>query len=592
MAALTHGPRLGNPSSSGFSAWVRCDGAATVALETKLPTATAWTVNHTTAIDTTKQNTAVLTATGLLSSTKYDYRIKVDGVVAATYYTITMPADTGGHFLVYHTGDFHDAHIPSPSNDDSLAAYMWIKDDWIANHAPNNTPAVILQLGDLYTFGSLNPAASTLTAEQAFTGVPVFDFNSLGVLGAVATLDEAGATHYLPLLFMWDDWDYAGNNSSSATGVYNDPSVVDAQAEAALIWDWTWRDHAQPAAPSFGYTYVIGGVPFIVSDSRSQKSGGLILSGTPVVWQDPAREANTCWGITQRDWLKSEVATYAGRGLVFFVSSTTFRDPRHPARSPFMTGGARDSLGVYHKAERNYVFKDAAGLGYGSKTGLIVLSGDDHYDVVWKDVLHTNDLSPGNTSQPVSPQYPGKELSLQYIEVKTRGDRRASTNAGGSPTLFNIGELFSYYTKALSAGEGNGCVVVWDLTSSNTGEQVSGRATFRVTNPGTNVDNYSVGDTLLDDDERPGDFYFENAYFEAYRADGAQQQLYPPDHAAAADGPLRERWDVDEVTGLLHPRSTITRDLEERLRYLPDIDDPGRDDYPLETPTEAPLDPL
>jgi hypothetical protein len=207
----------------------------------------------------------------------------------------------------------------------------------------------------------------------------------------------------------------------------------------------------------------------------------------------------------------------------------------------------------------------------------MVISGDDHRNTVWDTELH------GLFKRAEAPN-PGE--GLRFREWKTV--------SGPSNIVGSSGAIFGQPTDPGTYLDWNGpnfdCFCLWDITSNRSGQQVAARIRYYHISGTQNPPGVMAVPT--DSQGRFADWYYENGFFETYHTGGHQEQLYPPDHAAAVDGPLRERWEVDEITGLLHPRSTITRDLDDQLRYLPDADEPAREDFPADTRTERPVEPL
>ena len=112
----------------------------------------------------------------------------------------------------------------------------------------------------------------------------------------------------MPIIYMHDDWDWGGNNSSQDWGTWVDEGGT--LSERYDVWDALWRDLPQPAAPSYGYAVECGGAPFIVLDGRSQKIVGAALGGTGIdpEWDGPDTYGKGYWlGTTQMAWAKQQV---------------------------------------------------------------------------------------------------------------------------------------------------------------------------------------------------------------------------------------------------------------------------------------------
>lgn len=576
MALLTHGPRLGDPRSDGFKVWVRTDGAATAVLEVRLNGATAWTTADTQAIDTTKYNTAFLTVTGLTASTLYDYRVTVDGLAGTVYSTRTMPPNSGGNFIVYQTTDCHSAA-------ELVTIFNAISADY-ATYNAQGIPGMIIQYGDIFSIGTLNPFQTSETATTVATNY---------ITPGIATIDTAvGGWHTLPTSYMWDDWDFGSNNSNRFVNCYY-PSA-DPSAEATKIFDWFWMRAAdQEARPSCGYALEIGGVPFVIPDARSQKMpeiknpSGLFGSYTSYYHPlEPLDDTNTYLGATQRAWLISKLQHYSDRGLVVLVNTHTFKDNVVPYTSAVATGGRRDSTGIFYKVERNAILKAIAPFGYSWRNNLVVWSGDDHWNVVWKGQAGTA-IMPGTDS--VAYRYNGTDganyppafdntVNVPFLEFKVSGITVYATNAGNSPVVFGAEQnnTWAAYAQKASASlgvdSGVAAFVRWQINSTNGGTKAEARATYIVVAAGSNnVEQPAPGSTLTDDFGRSFDLYFDNGNWEYYDAtNGNQTQLYPPDTI----GPqIFQKAYLDDINGDLVREQYATRDQDFLLRDIRDIGD-------------------
>jgi len=549
MATLTTGPRLGSPASTGFKVWAKLDGAASVTLETKLPSATTWTLQDTQAVETAKKNTVVVEATGLEPATLYDYRIAVDAVVAATEQSMTMP--TTGRFVVYHFSDFHqsDASVP----------LAWALTDWETNYRDAGVPGVISLLGDF-------TALLESTTADAITRLETQLANLCGT-------GLAGSN--MPVMYQFDDWDWGGNNSSKDFLIAFE-SESDPEQEAIDMQDAYWRERPQPAAPSYGHHYEIASVPFIYSDSRSQR----VPQTTSYPPFDNVLGNNgvgDCYGATQAAWLKTTLRAYGRRALVVFFSGDTWRDSVGTIGADGgPTGIHRDSVGVFYIKSRNAVIQEGMmNYGYESLNNLLVVSSDDHNNIMWD--------GPAGGEKAYTDYVPKPPFWLPFREVKVNSSKIAAL----VPPRTTFGDSLRYFQDEAAHDEGS-CIRM-DITSSVGGERVTMRMTWFDCDDGT-ILTWDSGDNA---DGSDGDFTFINGRWLKYESGVSDTQNYPPMNSPEPE-PLYGKAYVDDVLGTLHTREMVARDDFNRLRRIDDFDERDRDDLKIEIRrrTEKPLEPV
>lgn len=530
MATLTTGPRLGAPASTGFKLWARFSGAATIALETKLTTETTWTSQDSQAVETTKQNTVVLEATGLLPKTSYDYRILIDSVEAFTEETMTMPTD--GRFILYQLSDIHRQAA-------SANTTAWALSDWETNYKPLGIPAVFASTGDFIVLGVVSAVEA-----GALWATELAKHCGLGLLFS-----------RVPVLYQFDDWDWAGNNSSNTAQSF---SGEDNPLQAAYdVQDAFWRDRPQPASPSYAYSLEICGIPLIFGDSRSQR--------VPQTTRDPTEDnvlgdngVGDPYGPAQTAWLKTTFQTYGRRALVLYFHGDTYMDQI----TELIIGGParRDSVGIFYQKKRNEIIDEGmVGYGYETLNNLFVISGDDHRNVIFEGL--NGEPTAFDTSRPAPP------YRFPFKEIKTRGSTTIQP-PGGSKFIFGSGRIFeqSIFTSPAA-------VLRMDITAGQGGT----RATMRLTWTDVDTDLTVISELA---DAAPGDFYFNNGSFAAYQSSGIQQsgtQFFPPENSNE-EKPTFSKAYIDDVNGTVHPREDIARDDYNRLRRLDDLDAIDRDE--------------
>lgn len=535
MAALTHGPRLGQPRADGFTCWSRFDAPATIKLEVRVAGTAAWAVADTQPTDAAYDETVILTAAGLDAGTKYEYRVLADDAEVASNSTWTMPAK--GRFVCYQVSDGHD---------DNVDGYAAILADYEANYEPSGVPAFIVQIGDLYSL--IPPSGPTGEDAAASKGYP-----------QIAAIAPTVAR--LPVLFMFDDWDWGGNNSN-ATRLQ---AFAGVWAEAEQLWNILWRDHARPAPPSFAYTHVVADVPFIVTDQRSQKTfvDPLAMLVHPRGDENPREAGYLLHGDVQGPWLIEQLIEYRRRALVFYISGGTFRGTNTPIATPTgpFTGAEREGAGLFYTGELAHIFREGcARWGYAERRNLVVLSGDDHFHVVWN----------GDVQEPVrvddtTGDRPRAGIRAPFYEFKS----------SLHPNVTPGGALYGPEWELWRRSTGISTFVRWDITSEHAGERVTARATF------IDVDTSTAA---VGDDGTDADFLFDNGRLVAYSAAEAGEQAYPPENSPEP-GPVFGQAFVDDILGTVHTYEDVARDREGRLRRVDDLDEPGRDrlveDWPI-----------
>lgn len=511
MATLLHGPRLGAPSSSGFKVWLRFDGAATCVLETRAPGGD-WLVQDTQAVDTGLDNTVVMSAAGLNGATLYDYRVTANSVVVASSSTMTMPE--ASRFVLYFVSDGHGQN---------QTAYDAVRSDWETTYEPLGIPAFILQGGDLVD-------------QIGFTAATKREWLDTGILPEIAELCGAGrATERLPLVYMWDDWDFAGNNSSRNSQLYF-TSEADTYIAAQEVWDILWRDHSQPDPPSRSYVLEVAGVPLVVVDNRSQRThrvgtAGVALTG---LRGDESLQDNISFvGLAHRAWLISTLRQYADRGLAFLSTGTTLID----GASTIHGAAARDSIGLSFRAERNYLLQQgwpATRSGY-----LLVLSGDDHANRVYRRGLGAPAITDGITTVPVPRD--GYPVGFDVWELKV--DSSDNLAVFGTTTTFGYGDMF----------EGGAEVPVFlrfDITPSLGGKYVEADIAYVDATTGL-----TVASTLGPSAGKVGHFFYRSGTIQY--TDGSVQK-YPVENSPAA-APVFGLAYLDDIAGTLHTEDDAFR---------------------------------
>lgn len=539
--ALTFGPRLGRPSSTGFSVWVKADGASTIKVETRKTGTTAWTLKATQATGT--WNSAALFVTGLDANTKYDYRVLQNDVQVATNTTWTMPAS--GRFFMYHVSDSHNVTDTLFDN---------IRVHFETHVEPLGIPAFILHTGDLVGAAG-GPHASATAMADAF----------------VAQYDDPfhrffQTTARLPFVYMFHDWDWAGNNSTYdwVTACTTRQVAVDHQA---IHWQdrgpCTFLGRTINGLPYDNYTFgfEVAGVPFLVIDERSEKKQG--ASDELPIWQ--GTEPRTLWQDDLRAWMRNWLVTNADRALVMVAFGSTFRCPVVNVTST--TGGqagaaARDGASIFHQQDLWDVFRACGESGLYSHTRkLVLLTGDDHSTWVHDGVITMPRRANDSTNVFPHPPPPGPVVPFREFKSNARSGEEALGFA-----IYGRGNVYDTQLADPSANS----FMVWDIDATAGGRYVTARA----------IITESVDATpLVDEFGRTGDWWFDNGTWLTYDADSAVvDQVYPGDGGYVSP-PLFDTWSLDVVEGTMHPDRSMGREpWERRLRARANFDTPSLDE--------------
>jgi hypothetical protein len=554
-ATLELGPRLGvdmASPSTGFKVWAKSFPGGTFTLETKLPSEVVWTTRDTVGTDANQYNTVVLSASGLSPGTKYDYRLLLGGVVVHVAYVYTFALD--GRLIMYQISDSHE-FTTQPS-------YDRIRLDWETNYEPLGIPCVIVQLGDLIS-------QEEATKDDAVVGA---DAELIQLAG------PGKATEIMPMLYMWDDWDFAGNNSAR-NHIRKYLSEPDPYAAAMEMWDVYWRDHdTSGAAPSRGWSCVLHGIPIICTDSRSQRIPQTSFTPKPdgVYGNEKLTDTITTLGLAQRAWVIDRLAENSQKGLVVFVSTGTFRSPiSSTPGNP--VGVARDSWGIYFQSERNHILTEGwIKYGAGLKNTLVVLSGDDHWNVMWKGIAGAPVKMDGTEDA-----IPGAPIACSFREFKCK-------SGDAIQALFD-----QFYGSGLFSDEDSNAVIRWDLRPSRNGTDVKARVSWVRVDDGLILNDTKAGTG------DPGDFWYSNGTWTQYTASGqadrtgSEEQVWPPDNGKHS-GVTFTRSYTDDISGLMYSENELTYDDDDRLRAKTDIGKTDRDTLmeSFEIPEEPDEEPL
>lgn len=315
-ARLELGPVLGHGSDGGARIWIKASKAATSTviigerqdlrdgLRMSGPDLTAET-----------DFMAIVEVPGLRPATRYFYKIVIDdrpGSAAASSFITPPLDDTAGRLRFAVT-----SCVGLP--DDAAPAWAELA------KVPID---LLLQLGDNVYAGSTDPDVQR-RIYYAHRRIPAH--------GAVAART--------PSLAIWDDWDFAGDNSDGAVA----GKELSLQTFKQL---WPNPGFGQPSDPGVYFKFSWGDVDFFLLDGRYHRSPN----------DAPDDDQKTMLGAAQLAWLKRELA--ASEATFKFLASG----------SEWQSRGREDSWRSFLR-ERNELFRFIEDHGI---TGVVLLSGDRH----------------------------------------------------------------------------------------------------------------------------------------------------------------------------------------------------------------------
>ena len=580
MATILVGPRLGPPSDSGFSVWLRLDSSIeTITLEAReYASGDAWSLASAAKPVSSKRDTIVLSASSLSAGVRYEYRISDESAVLHSSSTWTMPGNSSRvRFYVYWVSDTHE---------DNDSAYTQILDDFETNVEPLGIPAFILQGGDLVVPG--NKATIELWGDEV-------------ELELAKIAGSGKATERLPYLYNTDDHDSYGNNCSVEFSIAFGSEPGGHIAAGLEAYDWYWRD--QPTLPigtaNQGFYTEVCGIPFIGADCRTFRSPqyGTTPDEPPFITDgnedyDPAAPTRTFLGVAQRDWLIDKFLDLKGRReLIFFHTSECWlskinKQARVPGVAP-PSPGARDSVGIFWEPERNYFLRRLA-PSYATSGEILWIHGDDHRNAVWK--TRYNESTTWSTYLPGA--VPGVGIGWHGYTFITRAGSN-DTGVGGSSSLFGEGDILDMRTAFL------GALVKMQVDVGPQGVAPELRMTYReiafnssilgdvyVGSRGGNVGR--EGDFLW----RAGRLYWADDSTDVLTGAPYRAQSFPPENGQY--GVSFKRTFIEQVGGL--PDRDVMRDSKGRLAAYHLIDKLDREDERYRQPgprrVEIPPEPL
>jgi len=345
---------------------------------------------------------------------KYQYKIvhfDKKTSLSEQFNFISLPQENG-EFVFYHCTDSHGANNEWPVS--------------LLKHYRENfkdLPAAVLYTGDLFTINS-----------NELKKPEFLDFLRKKYKVLYSTPAIADLFSQVPLYQIWDDWDFAGDNSCAGYSVSR--GIITFNRELPL----KARQEYVPNPASFDFYdtaafYVkIANNLIMVADSRSRKAAVSIVEESNcknILNGSQSKDEAPCWGKDQLDYIKQVFLSHKGKTYKnFFVSTQSFIDNLKPVSFPCDGNliGIRDSLGIFHKDERNDFLRFLQREGI----EVYVLSGDDHKPkITFRDFWHE---SYNVKKEPIV----AEDITIGIFEFK-------AGNGGSTTGVFDSDEFPPYW---------------------------------------------------------------------------------------------------------------------------------------------------
>ena len=298
---------------------------------------------------------AALSISGLTPNTLYYYAIESDGVVDNS-------ADDIGSFRTFNTGAFSYTFVVGAcANSSDHTVYTVMK---------NLNPLFYLNTGDLHY---ANPNSTDVNVHRA-----AYETEVLSKATAASLLKTT------PIAYIWDDHDFSGDNSTgSSTG-----KSSARQAYREYVPHYPLAAGSGDAAIYQSFT--VGRIKFILSDLRSERINGKIMSST------------------QMQWLKNEITTGANQNqIIAWISGVSFSGNISDNWGGFT--GERTEISNYLKSQNIKNF--------------FIISGDAHMLAI--DNGNNTDFSTNNDN-------PNKYPIFQAAALNRPGSNKGGTYSEGA----------------------------------------------------------------------------------------------------------------------------------------------------------------
>lgn len=440
---LTHGPIL-STSSDCSEMYVFCrvvinkegeknPGAFQVAYRPINAKVWKYTKKHTTSVES---DFTAIAKFPVGSNKKYQYRIvnpENKSPLSDIYTFISLPQKQG-EFVFYHCSDSHGANNDWPVH--LLEHYR---------EGFKDLPVAVLYTGDIFEIGPVIMRSQLNGNELDFIRNK---YKTLYRTPAIADLFSQ-----IPLFLIWDDWDFFGDNSSGQHTASRGFAKIDRSIALRARREYIPNPASFESHDTAAFHVNIANNLILVSDSRSRKAAISVTEEKKcknILDGSQKKEEAPCWGKKQLNYMKKVLSSQTKETYKnFLVSTQSFIDNLgrvfFPCDGNLM--GVRDSLGIFHKDERN----DLLRFLQENKIDLIVLSGDDHKPKIsYRDFWY----EPHNVKEdPVK----AKDITIGIFEFKA-GNGGSTTRAFDSnefPPFWWAGCANEYTQKKPVKGYGN-----------------------------------------------------------------------------------------------------------------------------------------
>jgi len=310
-------------------------------------------------IDRGNKDLAALFIGGLKPNQKYYYAIESDGIMdtsAEDIGSFATPADSAYSFRLtlgscLHSNSHHQ----------------------VLKRMAEKNPLFFLQMGDFH-YDNPNSTYSLQVHEQPYERL-------------LSNEDYQVFFKKVPFAYVWDDHDYAGNNSDSTAGGKANARI----AYREYIPHYTFGTNVTGSNAPIYQAFTIGRVRFILTDLRS------------------CRRQPTMMGIEQKEWFKKECITARNnKQMIAWVSTVSYG------------GTYADNWGGFEKerAELANFFRDS------TIKNMCILSGDAHMIAIDNGSHH--DFSSDHNN-------PNRYPVLQAAALNQTGSYKGGTYSEGGP---------------------------------------------------------------------------------------------------------------------------------------------------------------
>lgn len=383
------GPILGAVTANSIRVWVRLHAAGKTCSVEYVPYGSSFpgtTVNSDPASGS-GLGTVTVELTGLSPKTRYSYQIHQGLDTYGPWDFVTLPeANVGDTFDLYCISDCHvEQDNINGEIDWTIAGYRALTWKGILterNRSPNK-PCLCLVYGDFIQRGRDVTTATDEAFYESLLNAMVDEISS----GGVPQMENYLVTiwRYIPLYIVWDDWDFLGNNSYKN---YKLPGSGSGREWIRSKWPQQFPvpDYDTDNGGGLAHYIRVANVLIIITDARYSKDptpgtllpslaneppyyDGTLFRADYNVWKDAEG-----WGAEQVAWIKQVLLNNNDCHFLFFVVSQTMVDNVRTLQPAAV--GARDSVGIYHKTERNDILRFVDQETDFNK--ILVITGDDH----------------------------------------------------------------------------------------------------------------------------------------------------------------------------------------------------------------------